>query len=68
MDRLTMSVSDYIKDKGIQISKLSERTQIPYGVLHPCISGRRNLRAEEFLKICDFLEVDPKRFWGMKKS
>ena len=46
MDRLTMSVSDYIKDKGIQISKLSERTQIPYGVLHPCISGRRNLRAE----------------------
>lgn len=68
MDVVTKAVSQYVKDKGIQVSVISENTKIPYGILHPCIAGKRNLRAEEFLRVCDFLEVDPKRFWNSKSA
>lgn len=63
MDNVTKAVADYIKQKGIAVSVLSEQTHISYGVLQPCISGKRKLRASEFMAICKFLEENPFRFY-----
>ena len=64
MDIATKAVSDYIKDKGITISAISEKTKIPSGKLYSSLSekGTRDLRASEFLMICSFLEKDPTDF------
>jgi lambda repressor-like predicted transcriptional regulator len=61
---VTKAVSDYVRSKGILITVLSEGTGISYNVLQPSIMGKRKLRADEFLLICDFLEVTPDKFWS----
>lgn len=60
----TKEVARYVKENGITIKSISERTGIPVGVLYPSLgSGRgRKLNADEFLIICDCLNVDPKMF------
>ena len=62
MDTVTKNVGKYIKSKGVAISKISSETGIKQGVLYPCFSGRRSLRADEFLAVCAFLGVNPKSF------
>ena len=69
MSDVTKRVSDYIKDKGISIRSLSDGSGVSYNPLYSSISGKRRLRADEFLSICDFLEISPDRFWdGAKPS
>ena len=65
MTDVTKAVSEYIRDKGITISTISQKTGISYGVLHSslCKKAKRKLRADEYLKICYFLEIDPLRFF-----
>ena len=60
----TKALAAFIKEKGISIKTLSEATKLSEGILYPSLgSGRgRELRADEFLAICVFLEVDPMRF------
>lgn len=53
-------IAGEIKSRGMSIKFLSERTGVPYGRLQPSLSGNRELRADEFLSICSFLQIDPK--------
>lgn len=64
MTDVTQEIAKYVKEKGIAITVISEKTGIPYGVLHPCLSGKRKrkLRADEFLAVCNFLEIEPMKF------
>ena len=64
MDYATVTLSQYIREKGIQISTISEKTGIPYGQLWPSLSpgGSRKLRADEFLQICGFINKNPMEF------
>ena len=62
MDNITQAVSAFIKDKGIQVSTISRKTGISRDILHNSFSGKRKLRADEYLAVCDFLEKDPKDF------
>lgn len=63
-DGLTVSVARYCKDKGIMISAVSRGTNISADILRRCLSAKnRVLRAEEFMKICSFLEKDPSDFF-----
>ena len=57
----TQKVAKYVADKGIKISVLSEKTEISRNVLDNCFSeeNTRELRADEFLSVCEFLGVDP---------
>ena len=62
-DRATNRVADYTDQKGIKLSVLASGTGIPEGMLRRSLGQReRDLRAEEFISICTFLEVDPRRF------
>lgn len=67
MDKATKSLSNFISNKGIALTHLSKKTGIPYYTLYQSlspISGVRSLRAEEFLKLCKELEVDPFKFYS----
>jgi hypothetical protein len=43
----------------MSIKYLSDKTGIPYSVLQPSLSERRELRTSEFFALCDFLGLDP---------
>lgn len=69
MSAVTQNVSDYIRKKGINISKMSRDTGIPYTALYDSVMNaerQRDLRDEEFLAVCCFLEVDPRIFADKK--
>ena len=51
-----------IKDRGMTIKAVSIRTGIPYSKLQPSMRGRRELRADEYMKLCALLDVDPRGY------
>ena len=65
LDGSTKLVSQYVSDKGVSISAIADKTNIPYNALYPslCRNPTRKLRGDELLAICQFLEVDPMRFY-----
>ena len=68
---VTNSVALYVQDKGINLSNLSRKTNIPYGNIRDSISPagrRRKLRADEFLKICIELDENPMLFAGQQEK
>lgn len=65
LSNVTKNVATYVKEKGINLSKMARDTKIPYSALYTslCDDGReRALRADELLDICSYLEVDPRSF------
>lgn len=65
MDTPTRILSTYVKDKGINLSKMSRETGIPYMSLYDSLLNEnrdRNLRVGEFMGICGYLEVNPMDF------
>lgn len=66
----TKALAAYINEKGISIKAISDGTGLSEGILYPSLGkGRgRELRADEYLKVCVFLELDPLRFLQMKKA
>lgn len=59
-DATTERIAKYIQEKGVKVSAISRGTGIPDGVLRRSLSAReRDLRADEFLGICDFLGKEP---------
>ena len=67
MDAQTKAVGNYVKDKGINLSKMSRVTGIPYVSLYDSLlndSRDRNLRAGEYMQVCKFLGVNPLDFAG----
>lgn len=59
MDTATGKIRDYVKDKGIKIKAIAKHTNIAPGALYSSFSGLRPLRADEFLAVCAFLDLDP---------
>lgn len=65
MDALTANVSAYIKKMGINLTKVSKDTGIPYMALYDSLFNKdrnRDLKAKEFIAVCEFLGVDPMDF------
>ncbi|MFQ7563657.1 MAG: helix-turn-helix domain-containing protein [Blautia sp.] len=59
-------MGEYIKKKKIRLSKISRETGIPYTALYDSFfnkSRNRDLRLEECLRICDYLQIDPMLFY-----
>ena len=70
MDGVTQAVVKYIKEKGIAVSTIAEKTGFSCGVLYPSLREEpsRRLRADEFMSICTFLDVDPRKFASIHRS
>lgn len=66
MDKATKKVSEYIRQKGFNLSEISRKTELPYMVLYDSLMNEkrdRDLRVDEFLRLCDHLDVDPMQFY-----
>ena len=53
-------VREVVESRGIKISFLSEKAGVAYGCLQPSLKGNRSLRADEYLGICDVLQIEPR--------
>lgn len=64
MDYATKKLSDYISEKGINIKNMAAAIGMSYAPLFDSLSqkGKRNLRASEFLSVCNFLNLNPMDF------
>lgn len=65
MDIPTKNLSKYIKEKGINLSKMSRDTGISYMALYDSLLNSerdRDLRTGEFFSVCNFLSVNPVEF------
>lgn len=61
----TRALAEYINEKGISIATICKATGLTKTPIYDSLSlnGRgRPLKSDEFLLICMFLEVDPRRF------
>lgn len=60
----TKELSTYLGQRGISISAVQKGTGLPRQVLYSSLgkNGKRELRADEFLQVCLFIEADPMRF------
>lgn len=52
-------IAEYIKNQGIKLSFLSDATGIQYELLRRSLKNDRKLRADEFIKICNVLKINP---------
>lgn len=65
MDIPTRNLSRYVKEKGINLSKMSRDTGIPYVSLYDSLANEardRDLRVGEFFLVCQFLGVSGETF------
>lgn len=65
MSYITDNISQYVKRKGFNLSKISRETGISYRSLYSSLyddERRRSLRDDELVKLCIFLNVDPREF------
>ena len=66
---ITKRIANYIKNKGISVAKISEVTGIGYQKLYRSLNGEsRELRADELLLVCRFLDVNPYAFMDSKTA
>ena len=62
---VTENVALYIEKMSINLSELSRKSEIGYPALYDSLKNRgrkRALRADELLRICKVLNVDPMSF------
>lgn len=54
-----------IEEKGIALTVVSRRTGVPYMALYDSLrnkSKKREIKGKELVKLCKFLDVDPREF------
>lgn len=55
-------IKEAVKQSGMTIKAVSDRSGVKYSCLQPSLKGRRELRADEYLRLCMVLELDPRGF------
>ena len=70
-----MKVEEYlsaiIKERGIKLSTIAERTEIPYQILYDSLFNKkksRELRSSELIAVCVCLDVSPMEFADKKEG
>ena len=51
-----------IKRRGMKIKTVSTRAEVKYSCLQPSLKGKRELRADEYLRLCVLLDLDPRGY------
>lgn len=63
--KVSKQIGIYMKQKGVNLSEVARRTGLDYQSLYASLyqkNGNRDLRAEELIPLCIFLEIDPREF------
>lgn len=58
---VTQKIYTIIKERRIPVKAVCEGANLPLKVMYSSLkkNGKRKLRADEFLKICKFLKINP---------
>ena len=67
----TQMLSEYVRKTGINLTKMSKETKIPYMALYDSLANEkrdRELRVDEFFTICKFLGKNPMNFAGTSEE
>lgn len=65
MSAYTKNLAEYVKKRGINLSKVARDTGLSYAALYSSLMDSerdRDLRDYEFMDVCFFLGVDPREF------
>lgn len=54
---LQSTINNYLLENGIKKNHIAERTGITTNALSLALNGKRKLLADEYIRICDALEV-----------
>lgn len=60
--RVHEQLNSYVEERGIKQSFISEKTGMNKDLVSRVLRGDRKLQADEFLKICEVLDIDPNMF------
>lgn len=66
MDGATKKISEYIRQKGFNLSEISRKIKVPYMALYDSLMNDkrdRDLRVDEFLALCKHLGLNPMDFY-----
>lgn len=55
-------INSYMEERGIKQSFLSQKTGISQDAISKILRNARGISAEEFIKICIALDIDPNVF------
>lgn len=58
---ITKRIAEIVADRGVTLTRIAEVTGIPYQAIQASLKkdGTRQLRADELVKVCKFLELNP---------
>lgn len=59
---LIENINKHLNDTGIKKVRVAEKTGISKSTLSAILSKKRRMTADEFILICDALDVDPNYF------
>ncbi len=59
----TEALMDYVRKNGIKIQHIIKSTNIPQSNMYKSYQGKRTLKDNEYLSICNCLNVDPMMFY-----
>ena len=65
--KLSKKIGNYIKNKGYNLSEICRQTGLNYLPIYQSLydeNSKRDLRCEELIPLCVFLDVDPRDFAG----
>ena len=65
---INKELNDYVTSNGIKQSYICEQTGIHPDIVSRILREARKITAEEFLKICNALNLDPRDFNNPKVS
>ena len=64
---VTKRISDYVESKGITLAFLAKKSGVDYEKIYKSFKGNRKLQIDEYMAICEALELDPDTFMGRKE-
>ena len=66
MRNVSDNLKNYIRAKGFKVTVLADGTEIPYQRLNLLVKedSAGEFTADEYLRICGFIEKEPLAFWA----
>jgi len=58
--RINEALNAYVSERGIKQNFISEKTGLSVDAVSRILNSKRKISAEEFLKICDAIDLDPR--------
>lgn len=65
---INLRLREIIEEKGIKQAYICQKTGLSADIVSRILRGERKITAEEFLLICETLDLDPKLLTPLAKS